>query len=311
MKLLYIAGDNRSGSTLLDMLIAGHSRVVTLGEAHQLRAYVRRDTRYYRQTPGDPAHEMQCYCGSTLDACEFWQEVQAALDVPLDSLELKLLINRTELRGMRHWWRKLLWLSLNAMPSLYEYGPLFRATGGEQVGRDSIRLYEAVARASGAEYVLDSSKVPHRMYAIAQRIPEDTRLILLCRDFKGTVYSKVKRGIPMLKAALQWKWTVRQMERFSRMLPAEQVLRVRYEDICRDTISEMQRICRFLDLPYEERMISGERSNLHHLGGSPSKYTGFQDIRLDTGHEAAFSPWHRKVLYAVVRREAAQWGYGA
>ncbi len=313
MKLLYIASDNRSGSTLLDMLIAGHSRVTTLGEAHQLRAYALQDPRYYPQSPGDRPHDMVCYCGETLQQCPFWTRVEQVLGEPLGNLELKLATNRPDLQGrpLGLLYKKLLWWLFNGFPSLYERDAVQRLVNAPRVARDSIRLYQAVAEVSGCDYVLDSSKLPHRMYALAGELRGRMKVILLCRDFKGTVYSKMKRGIPLWKGGLHWRWTAEQMARYSRALPQADVLRVRYEDLCDDLEAEMRRICDFLSLDYEPGMLARDSSDMHHLGGSPSKYRGAGDHRVqrDLSYEEGLSSRQRALLYRLVRRQAEDWGY--
>ena len=312
MKLIYIAGDNRSGSTMLDMMLAGHSEITSLGEAHQLRAYATKDTRYYEQTAGDRAHDMVCFCGEDLESCEFWQGVQKELGRPLESLDLKLSFLRSDLKNkpVKFLQKKILWMLFNLFPSLYDRAIIHRVVGGEHIGKESRILYEAVAQVSDTRYVMDSSKNPNRMCSIAKEIPQDMKAILLCRDFKGTVYSKMKRGIPMLKAALQWKWTVQKMERYSQNLPEKNVLRVKYEDICEHTEREIRRICGFLELDFESTMLKRNIDGLHHLGGSPSKYAGKNEIiRLDRSYETHLTPVQRSRLYHLVRNEADIWGY--
>ena len=64
MSLIFIAGLEHSGSTLLDLILGGHPQVVGLGELYQLLR------------PGSPhlAHsgDIFCSCGETMAACPFW-----------------------------------------------------------------------------------------------------------------------------------------------------------------------------------------------------------------------------------------------
>lgn len=78
MRLIYIVGMGRSGSTLLDLLLDAHSNVRSLGG-------VRRMARALHSTP--------CACGiEPRMACPFWQaieaELQQTLGVGLDGLEI-------------------------------------------------------------------------------------------------------------------------------------------------------------------------------------------------------------------------------
>jgi hypothetical protein len=308
MNLIYIAGDGRSGSTLLDMMLSGHTDIVSVGECHQLKAYVTRDVRYY-----ESVHEMICYCGSPLNECSFWQGVETQLGQPLDSLDLKPFFLRAESkkRPTIYIMKKIMWLLSNAIRPFYSNSVIHKLQNGERVGIDSHKLYDAVAKISGCKYVLDSSKDLHRLYSVSKAAPMDVKVILLCRDFKGTIFSKVKRGVPIFKAALQWKWTVRNMEYYSRKLNNHSILRVKYEDICNNTEHEMRRICDFLGLEFQEKILRRNTAELHHLGGSPSKHVNGDDsIRIDTSYLDHLTGAQRTLLYWMVRKEANIWGYG-
>jgi hypothetical protein len=307
MNLIYIAGDDRSGSTMLDMMLSGHSEIVSIGESHQLKAYAKKDKSYYKSI-----HDMVCYCGMELDECSFWMNVQSQLGRSLDSLELKPYFNRHELKNypIKNVSKKILWLIVNAVTPVYSNIIAHSMLGGERIGKDSCDLYEAVADVSGCKYVLDSSKDLHRMYSIAQIFKQKMKIILLCRDFKGTIYSKSKRGVSLTKAALQWKWIVNQMEYYSQKLNSNQFIRVKYEDICMNTEHEMKRICGFLELDYQESLIRKNTENLHHLGGSPSKYNRNLDtVQLDNSYVDYFTEQQKQFLYTIVKKQAEIWGY--
>jgi hypothetical protein len=82
LTVIYIISPGHSGSTLLDLLVASHSRVVTVGEATNLSASRR-----------DPL-TMRCTCGSgTLRHCAFWAAVDAELQrtagLTLERLDLR------------------------------------------------------------------------------------------------------------------------------------------------------------------------------------------------------------------------------
>ena len=62
--LLYIASDVRSGSTLLDMLLGGHSQIEALGELQFLKSHVRREGTGY-------SWDWKCTCGADFTDCPF------------------------------------------------------------------------------------------------------------------------------------------------------------------------------------------------------------------------------------------------
>lgn len=67
MKIVYIASSAHSGSTLLDLMLNAHSKLVTVGEIKQLPRF----------TAQDKAHK-RCTCGApTVLECPFWAKVAA------------------------------------------------------------------------------------------------------------------------------------------------------------------------------------------------------------------------------------------
>ena len=73
-KVVYISSDDRSGSTMLELLLANHSKIFVVGELHNLPAYAYHDRSFY-----NPPHNLRCMCGECFDLCTFWVEVEAHL----------------------------------------------------------------------------------------------------------------------------------------------------------------------------------------------------------------------------------------
>jgi hypothetical protein len=66
--MIFISSLSHSGSTLLDMILGGHSRFIGLGEiAEAVRE--ERDEEFY--------NEEWCSCGERMTECDFWEEVVA------------------------------------------------------------------------------------------------------------------------------------------------------------------------------------------------------------------------------------------
>ena len=61
MKVIYIVGDSRNGSTLLQHLLALQEGVMAVGEVRRLHEFAKDDAI--------------CACGQTLSRCPFWRGV--------------------------------------------------------------------------------------------------------------------------------------------------------------------------------------------------------------------------------------------
>ena len=68
MNVLYIMGDQRSGTTLVENLIAQMDGVLTVGELRLLHGH------YHKQGPGD-LWDWQCSCGQAIERCSFWTKI--------------------------------------------------------------------------------------------------------------------------------------------------------------------------------------------------------------------------------------------
>lgn len=307
MKLIYIAGDDRSGSTMLDMMLSGHSNITSIGEAHQLRAYANQDYEYYKSV-----HKLDCMCGKIFTECEFWNDIQVHLGKNLGELDLKLLFLRSDFKGkpFQKALKKAIWLVLQVRPGLYNLHIIRNLLDSQRIQKESHDLYRAVAKSAHTKYVLDSSKSPFRLRTLMDGDKEGIKVILLCRDYKGVINSKVKRGVGLLKAAYRWKWNVRQMDLFSRGLPGNDVLRIRYEDLCNDTNKVMNDILSFLELEFESDVLKRNTQRAHNLGGSPSKYNlESTAIKLDESYKSNINEEDLKRVRKIVKNEAKLWGY--
>ena len=303
---LFVLSDVRSGSTLLDQCLGGHPDVISLGEVHWLAAYVRQDRKLY-----DPVHPLVCTCGKPVGECPFWMHVAKVLGRPLDSLQLRpaFLTLRSD-HGLRTRAKRLLRRFVETVPGAYKYGLVQWLCAAPRLARDSVELLEAIAAASGRPYAVDSSKSPFRFRAIYDHDPDRSRAIVLARDYRAVVHSKMKRGLTLEAAAIGWRRRMMEIATLTRDLPESHVHRLKYESLCEDPRREIGRICAFLGLQFSENMLQRPSDDIHHIGGSPSKFdTSRAAITLDSSYKTVFDPPTLVRLCELVGDEADRWGY--
>jgi hypothetical protein len=303
--IVYISSDNRSGSTLLDQLLGSNRRLTSVGEVIHVDAYAREDRALY-----NPRHPLVCSCGLRLAECPFWSSVERAAGRSLGTFRIhRKRLNRPGALAKR--FRKF------AMKALM--GPLARLNrmriarwyaGGLQTARESFELFDAIGTATGAEFIVDSSKDPYRFLSLHCEQPERVKVILLARDYRGVVNSKMKRDMSLGKAIRTWNRRIRQMDEMANLLPAEDVFRVTYEELCLNTEAVMRRLCDFIGIDFTPGMLVRDSGSLHHLGGSPSKFdTSRKQVSIDTSYLEAFSPEQLEFMRSVAGRTAERWGY--
>ncbi|MFQ5527081.1 MAG: sulfotransferase [Thermoanaerobaculia bacterium] len=256
LALVYITGPGHCGSTLLNLLLNGHSRILGLSEVETIGEHL-------RSNAGD----------SVLDD-PFWRAVA-------DRYE--------RLTG-----ESFSSLSLPAV-SAARIGRL-DAAQIEAWNRPNRALFECIAQESGAEVLVDASKSWQRLALLSKGLGLDLRVIHLQRDGRAVYNSYARKYQRPVFALTKWpKFTIGAL-RLKRRLPSSVWLDLRYEDLAKDPHATLQRVCDFLGLDYEPAMLRyREQPNLG-LGGNRMAAASDEAIRLDERWKTELSPGRRLVF---------------
>ncbi|HEU5128349.1 MAG TPA: sulfotransferase [Glycomyces sp.] len=304
VKVVFIGGLGRSGTTLLERLLGQLPGVMPLGEITHL---------WERDLLGD---EM-CACGATFSYCEFWQRVGAAAFGSWDEVDvtrlsaLKATVDRT-----RH------------IPAL---AAKKLAPAQHQLVREYVshfeRVYRAASEDTNARVIVDSSKHASLAYCLRWSPNIDLRVLHVVRDSRGVAYSWTKQvrrpesptGDQMTryspaKAAMLWN---AQNAAFSllarRGVP---VRRVRYERIIqrpRQVVASLARFCG-LDLAESDLNFIGEGwadlGPSHSAAGNPMRFTvGRIPIRSDEAWAEDMAHGTRRMVSTLTRPLLGRYGY--
>jgi hypothetical protein len=303
---VFVLADVRSGSTLLDQCLGGHPDIASLGELHWLSAYLSEDRAVY-----DPDHPLLCACGASVRACPFWKSVELALGSPLESLQLRQHLKRKDKRWIRPGAVKDLRIALiKSRPGLYRHAAIRRLVGALNVAGDCVRLFDAVSTATGRRFCVDSSKSPYRFRSVFEADPKRTLAVVLARDYRAVVHSKMKRGQSLRVAALGWRRKLQQIRALTMDIPVDCVFSLKYEALCSNPRDELGRLCDFLGISFTESMLHRPTATMHHIGGSPSKFDPSRaEIALDRSFENQFSQAALEHMRELVGDVAVEWGY--
>ena len=215
VKVLYIAGMTRSGSTILGRLLGELPDAVHIGEvAHFARPYFEEQTR--------------CECRVVPGECEFWEAVFERAFGGLKSLDLTALEKTRQEYRLRTLPRLLLPRTPDQSRRLQEMLVTFGA------------LYAAIRDVSGAKVVVDGSKDPLYGYLLRRAAGIDLKMVHLVRDSRAVAFShqRVKKkpasfaGSGQLeqfspgRSALDWT----AVTLFLSVLRAPRPVLLRYED---------------------------------------------------------------------------------
>jgi hypothetical protein len=290
LKVVYIAGDGRSGSTLLDRLIGAYPGVLSCGELGNLLTSTGSMDEY-------------CACGARARECLFWREVMrqwSSLVPGFSRQEYQALQQRYE--RLRSLLRPFSGLSFGS-PRFARYAEYTRA------------LFGAIAENSGARVIVDSSKNPARALALS-RIPGlELRMLHLVRDVRGVAYSlripylerpkegpfaHVKRR-SNLRFAGTWALVNYCCERVRAQLRSPSLF-VRYEDYTADPDQVLGGVAELLELP-PMPYAAGVGHLLqqgHQIAGNELRMRPVQTIRTDEAWRSQLGQLKQKGLYLLV-----------
>jgi hypothetical protein len=148
-------------------------------------------------------------------------------------------------------------------------------------------LFDLYGRARGKALVGDKTPEFVRDIRVLHRLWPGTRFVHLVRDGRDVCLSangwerKAARlrelfptwaEDPVTTAALWWDRNVRKGRAAGRALGASSYYELRYESLVRDPGNEVERLCTFLGLPYDEGMLRFHEGRTRSEGGlSPKK----------------------------------------
>lgn len=303
MRVLYIAGHGRSGSTLLEKILAQVDGLVAVGELRQIwkRGF---------------AEDHLCGCGEAFSACRFWASVTArARDLspgfdPREGLRLQKSVDRTR-----------------RVPRL------LTARRGSAFGREVTAyaaqlgaLYEAVAAESSGAVVIDSSKDPSMLFVLRHVPGIDLRVVHLVRDSRAVAFSWQRKKVWESRggeelyfdvytagaAAREWTWRNLLASLARRRAAACMVLR--YEDLVADPAGATARVLELVGRTASLDFIGEEGAVLdrpvHSVSGNPLRFgQGAVTIRPDSEWLAALPRRDRAVATAYSWPLLLAYGY--
>jgi hypothetical protein len=283
VRVLFISGFGRSGSTILGQILDGVPEMVHVGELNFLWDH-------------NVLKNRQCGCGLPFSDCPFWQDVMGRAFGGSDAIDAMEMVRLQQL-GTRTRHAIALLTPIARQRLVARLQPLIEAN--EQ-------LYRAIREVSGAQVVVDSSKLPPYGYLQGQAPGVDLRCVHLVRDPRATAYSWSRRSgggddadspfawlprVGPVHSAMTWSvWNV-----VTELLwrgDRARYLRVRYEDFVADPRAWSARVAAIAGVPdatlpfVDDRTI--EVGVAHTVAGNPNRFaTGAVTIRSD-------DEWRRK-----------------
>lgn len=304
LKIVYIAGYGRSGSTVLERVISSNPSIRAAGELRRLG-----------ELSLDP--RARCSCDAPLRECGFWGPVIEEIFGKCEFVERVKTYYSIQLAHES--WRNWRFLGMK--------GWMARGPGGEYVDL-SRRMLMAIQRRMGPEekFLVDSSKTAYmsvyRPQCLARTEACDIHVIHLVRDCRGVVWS-IKRGLnrdlekgvgkpaqfAVLRAILGWSLANVAANRLREFFPENRYLRIRYEDLTSRTEDVLKKIGQFLGVQFESEIMQTEEGvDTHQIGGNRIRFRKMIQIAADKEWEASLG-WCPKVFTKLITYPLSR-GYG-
>jgi hypothetical protein len=323
VRVLYVGGFGRSGSTLIERLLGELPGVCPVGELVHL---------WQR---GVLAGE-RCGCGAPFHDCPFWRRVGAIAFGGWHNADVGRI---SSLRRQVDRNRFIPLLATSEGP------PAFRRALSEYLSV-YLRLYTAVAEASNCPIVVDSSKLASLAFCLRRCHDLDLRVLHVVRDSRAVAYSwtrhvyrpdvalpgsdgqAVQRSAaahsymttyPPASAALRWNIQNSALHVLARTGTPTSL--VRYEDVVRDPGLVLREVAAFAGVPLSDealRFLSGgdgdgrhaDLSAAHTVSGNRVRFlSGRVPIRQDDAWQAAMSAGQRCTVTALTLPLLSRYGY--
>lgn len=320
-RVAYILAPSHSGSTLLAMLLGAHPDACTVGELKVSRLG---DVEQYR-----------CACGAFIKQCSFWQDV--AKRMADRGIEFDVTNAQTALgtHGSKYTRRLLRTLHRDRLFEFVRDAALgFSPTWHRQkkiFAQRNVGLMQSVTEQSGAQIVVDSSKIAIRLKYLL-RLPElDVRVVRLIRDGRGGALAlmepfafadatdpKLRGGgsgsnrdderLSMAEAAYEWRRSNEEADHICKTIAPEKVTTIHYEDVCQFPMGTLGTVFQFLGLDPTKASMEF-RNTPQHVIGNGMRLDSTSEIRLDERWREQLSDDDLKTFDRVAGDANRRYGY--
>ena len=303
VKVLYVVGLGRSGSTILSNSLGQIPGFYSGGELNFIWRHNVLENRL-------------CGCGRPFRECPVWTRVMDQAFGGMDGVDPRAIMRLQNLgTRTRHIPMMLTRRGRRSLAQRLE--KLLIAYG---------RLYEAIGAVTGSRVIVDSSKEPAHGFAMSMVPGVDFYALHLLRDPRAAAYSWSKkkpqpdtdtrdymvRFSPAKSSALWDSWNA-SAGALWRHAP-DRYLRLRYEDFVADPREGFKKILALVGEPDAGPPLVGEREVKlgvsHTVSGNPNRFeTGAVELRTDREWTSRMKPRDKALVTVLTLPLLKHYGY--
>lgn len=251
MRIIYIAGDGRSGSTVLDAIFGNANDSISIGEGYRFW------NRYYTA-------DTLCGCSEKIESCILWGTIHKRLTTEFPSYNHDDISKRIQYLLKFRNIRRI--PDLISLPDWKFFCTIVR------------RFYELIAEESKANIIIDSSKNCGWLKLLIALEIEELKVVYLERNLEGVANSWKKKKrlpeyydrveyMPVKSTFLSLKSWLKVKYSFFKLKDQTDYMLIRYEKFIADPRFYLDELNQFLkiDLSFENL----EYKFNHGIGGNP------------------------------------------
>jgi hypothetical protein len=310
-RLIFLGGQGRSGSTVVERLLGELPGVCAAGEVVHL---------WQRGI----ALAERCGCGQPFPECPFWQKVGESAFGGWDNVDVKEV---SRLRAEVDRTRFIPRLARPRLPVTYQ-----RAL--DDYLSYYTRVYTAMTEVSGCRVIVDASKHASLAFCLRRSSGLDLRVIHMVRDPRAVAYSWTKqvsrpdtgqspqsrdRMWTFAPASTAMQWNIQNGAMHLLAHVGTPVRLLRYEDVVRRPEAVLGEIASFAGLPdvATTEFLGADRANhwaelsvSHTVSGNPMRFsTGRIEIRGDERWRSAMPAAQYRAVTALTLPLLTRYGY--
>lgn len=302
IKVIYILGSSRSGSTIIDTILGNHESIESVGELMNALFVWNNNIEF-------------CACGKKVQQCNFWKMV---LDIFLKhSKSSEPIQSFLSLQNSFERYRRF--------PSIYFARKLSNKFLSYSSEVES--LYRSISKASGKSIIVDSSKNPVRALSLCHMNNIDLYLIHLIRDGRGVVCSlkksyhkNIQKGIQQdlkskntLTSSINWVITNYLADLTLNKFPSIHQMKLRYEDFIINPTLSLKHISSFVDIDFTELISTIEQNRYfsfgHTISGNRIRMKGKIKLQQSESLNNNLSLIDKIIFWTVASSTAKRYGY--
>jgi hypothetical protein len=300
IKVLYIAGSGRSGSTILHNILGQIEGFSAFGELR------------YIWDRGVVKNKL-CGCGQEFHQCEFWQKVFETAYGGFEQINAKEMYRLTESFRIQN-------LPGTLIPNIRQN----ELTRLQAYLINLEKLYQTIHLTTGHNTIIDSSKNPSYGYLLRFIPSIDLHVLHFTRDPRAVAYSwtKVKEFQPgdymarkdPLESALQWNARNLMSELFLEKKSGRHLF-LRYEDFIENPQEAVKSIVSLMGenavkLPFTaSHTVDLTRINHSVFGNSVRFQTGPVTLKLDNKWKIKLNQHHKIAVGSLTLPLGLKYGY--